>query len=221
MKVGFSPSWILNQCLFSSPRCLHTFPSSVKQPDRPKHPCLYKPVRVPGKLKPLTQPRQQETLCLSASLPEKLIIHGIQAVFQGQFHYKNNLPHKRQLGPQTSSTPADSFLPTNCLLLPRWWLWAKGNGPSWSRPAGWSSTHGGGKLCSSEVQRESIWTSWCRAMLTNQHFWHQRYICDFSFCCSVTSYLKWVWTGTISSDCYWNIKTCSAVKHHFNLVISL
>ncbi|KAL7404678.1 hypothetical protein ABVT39_018126 [Epinephelus coioides] len=100
-----------------SPRFLFL---SVKQPDKPKHPCLYKPVRVPGKLKPLTQPRQQETLCLTASLPEKLISHRIQAVFHGQFHYKNNLPHKRQLGPQTSSTPADSFLPTNCLLLPRW-----------------------------------------------------------------------------------------------------
>lgn len=52
----------------------------VKQPDRPKHPSLHKSVRVSGKIKLLTQPRQQETLCLTASLPEKLIGHRIQAV---------------------------------------------------------------------------------------------------------------------------------------------
>lgn len=31
-------------------------------------------------------------------------------------------------------------------MLPRWWLLAKGSGPSRSRPARWSSRHGSGKL---------------------------------------------------------------------------
>lgn len=90
------------------------------------------------------------------------------------------------------------------------------------KPASWMKQHTWRwKVVSSEVQRESIWTSWCWAMLTNQHFWHQRYICDFSFCCNVTSFFKWISSGTVSSDCYLNIKTFSAVKHHLNLVISL
>ncbi|KAK5865785.1 hypothetical protein PBY51_020027 [Eleginops maclovinus] len=54
----------------------------VKLPDKPKHPCLHKPVRVPGKL---AQPRQQGTLCLRASLPEKLISLRIQASFRASF----------------------------------------------------------------------------------------------------------------------------------------
>lgn len=38
-------NWFLNKCVCV---CLHTFSSPVKQPDKPKHPCLYKPVRVSG-----------------------------------------------------------------------------------------------------------------------------------------------------------------------------
>ncbi len=46
----------------------------------------------------------------------------------------------------TQSSPADSFRPTNCLLLPRRWLWAKRSRPSRSQPAGSSSRHERGKL---------------------------------------------------------------------------
>ncbi|KAK9540647.1 hypothetical protein VZT92_003087 [Zoarces viviparus] len=82
---------------------------------------MYKLVCVPGKHKLLTQPMRQETLFLTASPARDTNQPQDPGRFQGQFPYKNNLPRKRQLGPQTSCTPADSLLPTNCLLL-RWRL---------------------------------------------------------------------------------------------------
>lgn len=67
----------------------------------PLQPDMHKSAQVPqGRSELLTQPRQQETLCLTASFPEKLISHRIQVV-------SGPIPRQELSASHTSAWSAD------------------------------------------------------------------------------------------------------------------
>lgn len=105
---------------------------------------------LPAQHQPLTQPGQQE-IRVTASWPEQLSLHRIQAVSEPNPKQEESASHTCQLGPQPWRTPEDSSLPTVGTLPQRRWPGARGlgkmvRGPGRRRSPAPSSRQGGGNL---------------------------------------------------------------------------